>query len=61
MTIYDRVKAEADKQKKPISAIEAEAGLSNGTIGGWKQSRPLAESLQKVAVVLKVSISDLLK
>lgn len=60
MTIYDKVKEIADEKNMPISALESEAGLSNGTIGGWRSAKPYAESLQKVAGVLGVSIEDLL-
>lgn len=60
MTTYDKVKKLADEKNKAISAIEMEASLSNGTIGGWRSSKPLAENLQKVAAVLGVKIEDLL-
>lgn len=60
MTVYERVKLLADEQKKPISAIEVEAGISNGTISGWKSGRPYAETLQKVSKVLGCTIESLL-
>lgn len=59
MSIYDRIKAIADEKKMPISAIEKAAGLSNGTVGGWRTSSPMIDSLGKVAVVLGVSIDSL--
>lgn len=52
MSIYDRVKAKADEAGKTISAVEAEAGVANGTIAGWKNGKPYAETLAKVARVL---------
>lgn len=59
--IYDRVKARAEELGKSIAAIEAEAGVANGTIAGWRSgSRPYADTLQKIAVVLNCSIEDLL-
>ena len=60
--IYNKVKDLCDKQGIPIMALEQKAGLSNGTINGWKGgSKPLAESLYKVAQVLNVTIDDLIK
>ena len=59
--IYELVKARAEKVGKSIAAIEVEAGIANGTISGWKYgSRPYAETLQKVAMVLGCRIDDLL-
>ena len=52
MSIYDREKAKADEAGQTISAVEAEAGVANGTIAGWKNGKPYAETLAKVARVL---------
>jgi len=60
MTTYDNVKRIADSQKKTISKIESEAGIANGTIGGWKKSKPYAATLLKVAKALGVSIEELM-
>lgn len=60
MNLYDKVKKLADEQNLTIAAIEAAAGVANGTIAGWKTSRPFADTLKKVADVLKVSIEDLI-
>ena len=61
MTVYDRVKARADEINKPIYLVESEAGIANGTIGGWRESRPYAETLMKVAKVLNVPIEYFLE
>ena len=59
--IYDMVKARAEEIGKSIAAVEKEAGIANGTISGWASgSRPYAETLRRVAVVLGCSILDLL-
>ncbi len=60
MTTYDIVKEKADAAGKSIASLEVEAGIANGTIGGWRKSRPYAETLQKVAVVLQCKIEDLI-
>ena len=60
MSIYDRVKARADEKQLTIAALEAKAGVANGTIGGWRTGKPLAETLQKVANALECDINDLL-
>lgn len=58
--VYERVKAEADKRHMAISRLEKEAGLGNGTIGGWKNGDPAASKLLAVAKVLNVSVDYLL-
>ncbi len=60
MTLYEKVKEKANSMNKSISTIEKEAGIANGTIGKWQDSRPYADTLQKVASVLEVSIDELL-
>ena len=57
--IWERIKEIAEKQGKSITAIEKEAGLSNGLIGKWRESSPSVENLLAVAKVLNVSISEL--
>ena len=59
MNLYDKVKKIADKQDKPISRVEKEAGIANGTISGWKTSKPMADTLVKVAKVLDTPIEEL--
>ena len=59
--IYDNVKRLSDEKGITISKLEKEAGLGNGTIGGWRTSAPRLDSLQAVAKVLKVKVDKLLK
>lgn len=59
--IYDNVKALADKRKISIAELERKAKLGNGTIGGWKDSSPTLESLNKVAKALDVNVTTLLR
>lgn len=59
--IFDNIKELCDKKKISISQLEELSGLSDGAIYKWKKSVPKADSLQKVAKVLKVKIEKLLK
>lgn len=61
MNLYDKVKALADEQGKTIAKVETEAGIANGTIGGWRTSKPYAETLQRVSKVLGVDIKFFLE
>lgn len=59
--IYDKVKALAKERNIPIRKIEMECGFSQGCISKWNKHSPTAESIQKVAKCLNVSISDILE
>ena len=59
MNLYNKVKKLADERKKPIARIEKDAGIANGTISGWKTSKPMLETVVKVAKALDVSIEEL--
>lgn len=59
--VYENVKKICDKKGINISQLEKEAGLGNGTIGGWRNSAPRVDSLQAVAKVLKVKMEKLLQ
>ena len=61
MTLYEKVKERADAINMPISVLETEAGVANGTISGWKDGRPYAETLKKVADVLGTSMDELMQ
>ena len=58
--IYDKIKELCDKKGIPIYKLEKEAGLGNGTIGGWQTSSPTVDSLKAVARVLGVKASKLI-
>lgn len=59
--IYERIKAEADRQKLTIAELEKRAGLGNGVIGGWRTASPSARKLEAVADELGVTVDYLLK
>lgn len=59
--VYDNVKSVCEKQGKSIAALEREAEIGNGTIGKWKTSTPNLATLEKVANVLKIPVTKLMK
>lgn len=59
--IYGNVKKICDEKGISISQLEKDAGLSNGSIGKWKNCMPQSDSLYAVAKVLKVKMETLLK
>lgn len=58
--IYNNVKSLCDEKGLTIMALEQRAGLANGTVGAWRTSKPMAESLLKVARVLEVTMDELM-
>ena len=59
--IYDNVKRLCEEKGMSISQLEKEAGLGNGTIGGWKTSVPRIDTVESVAKALRVKVDRLLK
>ncbi len=59
--IYENIQTIASSKSMKIAEVEKRAGLSNGTIGKWRDSVPKVDSLIKVAKVLGVSLSTLTK
>jgi len=59
--IYERIKAEADRQGLTIAELEKRARLGNGVIGGWRTASPSARKLEAVADQLGVTVDYLLK
>jgi transcriptional regulator with XRE-family HTH domain len=58
--VYDTIQELCQKKGIAVSKLEKEAGLGNGTIGGWKESSPTLKSLKAVAEVLKVDVKKLI-
>ena len=59
--IYERIKAEADRQGITIAELEKRTGLGNGVISGWRTAYPSARKLEAVADELGLSVDYLLK
>lgn len=60
MTVFERIKELADKQKISIKALSLELGFGENTIYKWKQTKPKAEDLAKVAKRFHVSVDYLI-
>lgn len=60
MGICENIQRLCKKNKLPISHIEKELSLSNGSIRRWNESSPSTEKLQKVAEFFKVSTDYLI-
>lgn len=59
MSIYNVVKSRADGMSISIAELEKRAEVANGTIGGWRNGKPYAETLRKVADVLGCTVNEL--
>lgn len=59
--IYDNVCWWAKKRGLTIHQIEQKGKIGNGLIAKWKDSDPSVKNLRKVASVLGVSVSTLLR
>lgn len=58
--LYDKIKEICKKNGVSVSAVEKEAGLSNGTISKWNESSPSVDNLKAVANVLKIKVERLI-
>lgn len=59
--IYSKIKNLCETAGITISKLEEEAGLGNGTVGGWRTAIPAVDTVKKVADVLGVSVDSLLE
>lgn len=60
MGICENVQSLCKKNKLPVSHLEKELSLANGSIRRWNDSSPSIDKLQKVADYFKVSIDYLI-
>lgn len=59
--MYDTIKRLAEDKGYSIAALEKAAGLSNGTIGKWRESAEgvRVSSIKALADVLEVSVDEI--
>ncbi|MEY8538383.1 helix-turn-helix transcriptional regulator [Lactococcus muris] len=60
MSVFSRIKELADKRKISIKALSLKLGFGENTIYKWKQTKPKAEDLAKVADYFYVTVDYLL-
>lgn len=59
--MYYTIKRICDEKGISIKKLEQNAGLGNGIVGGWRDSSPNLDSLEKVAAALGVKTETLIK
>lgn len=59
--LYEKIEKLATEQGFSIRKIEQDCELSNGSIVKWKENKPIAISLLKVAKYLGTTVEELLK
>lgn len=60
MNTFDNIKALTAEQGITIKRLAEKAGIGENSIYRWKKTNPSTKSLEKVAKVLNVEVSDLL-
>lgn len=60
MNVYDFVKDLCKQNNTNIASVERAAGLSNGTIGGWRSSSPSAASIVKLSEYFHLPVDYIL-
>ena len=61
MLVYTKIKQICYERGVSVASVERDAGLTNGSISKWNNSKPIAESLHSVAKVLGTTVEDLLE
>ena len=61
MLVYTKIKQICDEKGVSVASVERDAGLTNGSISKWNNSKPIAENLHSVAKVLGTTVEDLLE
>jgi len=60
MDLYERIRELCDERGVSFRKVERETGIGHGSINRWHDQMPKADSLQKVADYLDVSVPYLL-
>ncbi len=58
--MLEKIKALCADRGLSIAALEKKAGIGNGTIAHWDESKPNLASLEKAAAALGVTVSALI-
>ena len=57
--LHTKIKAIAKEKKIPVSKIEKECGLMQGSIGHWNEVKPAYDKVLAVAKYLDITVEDL--
>ena len=60
MDIVERIKEKSEKKGINIATLEKKLGIGNGVIRRWKDRKPGAEQVYKVAICLNTTVEWLL-
>ena len=60
MDLYDRIRELCDERGVSFRKVERDTGIGHGSINRWHEQMPKADTLQKVADYLDVSVAYLL-
>lgn len=58
--IYDKIKEICKVKGISVAYLERQAGLSNGSVSKWNNSRPTIDKLCLVAKVLDITLEELI-
>lgn len=61
MVDIERIRSLAREKNLSLTELEQVAGISNGTIGKWKESSPKIDTLLKICLVLECEIDQIVK
>lgn len=59
--LHTKIKAIAKKKKIPVSKIEKDCGLIQGSIGHWDEVKPSYDKVVTVAKYLDMTVEELLQ
>lgn len=57
--LHTKIKAIAKEKKIPVSKIEKECGLMQGSIGHWDEVKPSYDKVLAVAKYLEITVEEL--
>lgn len=59
--LHTKIKAIAKEKKIPVSKIEKDCGLMQGSIGHWDEVKPSYDKVVTVAKYLDMTVEELLQ
>lgn len=59
--LFEKIVKLCEERKITIAKLERECGFGNATLRGWKEYRPKADTLKKVAEYFGVTMEELME